>query len=558
VRILQRIYRQLQMSEENKEAKPEVPQKVRIHIGGISADLASSIQDLQKRLEKYGKIVKPLELHQKPILDYHFAYITMNLTNLQYSKLKQAWDGVRFKGSKLTVAKAKDDYLKVWEKDSKRPDSKILERQKRERTAAARLERIAQRDDNPFKLALVQKGRFRKTPRKTDLKNLTLRVYINGRLRIVKCKKTKLWGVDKNRKIKDLTYRFIAGQWRDGNDHVVDRLSSKVVVFGNEGVKVVDAPAAVIDDKEIEEELLEEHSKANKVLEAMFGKYDFDKPAELDDDDDDDKADSEGKNFDYELERAGIEAEDEDDDETMDLHYNVPEKNCVHPSRQSLLEEYNAHSKVVNFDEDAEENVKPAIVADAEMEDADDDDFYKNIQPETFSEEHDEEFIPSFGASKDQPRKDESEKSDNDSRKESGVEIDEEEEEFIPTFGRAEPAVGEQSNVNTTEKLRALLATSESEANANVEATQDVADVEMELPILKKSRDLGLFFSHFDSPFLVAQAQINKLREIKVEEELEYDDWFWKNRGELNREFRRLRRDALRRTKKKAKSVTLI
>jgi nucleolar protein 8 len=518
------------MSEKSKRV-------VRIHVGGLSKELSESIDDLENRFSKIGKVIKSFEIHRKPVSEYIFAFITMELTKSEFGKLKKLWDGVRFKGSKLSIAVAKDDYKTLWEKDSRRQDNHILNRQKRERIALSRSIRIEEKNKNPFKLALVSKGRLRKTPRKTELKNLTIRVNINGKLKIIKCKKDKLWGVDKNRKIKDLTYRFIAGEWRDGNDHVVDRLTNKVIVFGDNITVQNDKGDKNIDD-EVQQELLNEQDRNNQLLANMLGKYNFDKPLELDFDGEENETDC-----DYEIEHVNEkdeeeekEGEKEEEEEITTVYYdNIPEKNCIHPSREDLLRQYNEQSAVITFEDS----------------NADGNDFYQNLKPQNLSEEeisiekdnsdYDNEFIPSFGKSNHEQDIDKND--------------DDDEKEFIPSFGQ-DTSISDKKN--TTEKLRDLLKTSNITATIPIDdISKDTAD-NITLPLLKKTKNVGLFFSHFDSPFLVAQAQINKLREIKVGEEMNYDEWFWSNRGELNREFRRLRRDVLRRNKKKTKNATLI
>lgn len=531
---------------DKKVVSKDAQRSIRIHVGGISKELASSLTDLENRFSKIGSIEKSFEIHEKPVLDYRFAYITMKLDKSGFSKLKKNWEGVRFKGSKLTIAVAKDDYQTLWKNDTKRQDTKILDRQKRELTAFNRKMRIAEANVNPFKLALVTKGRFRKTPRKTDLKNLTVRVNINGKLKIIKCKKSKLWGVDKNKKIKDLTYRFIAGEWRDGNDHVVDRLSDKVIVF-DKGITVEDNDQnnEILAD-EVHQEFLEEQSRTNQLLANMLGKYDFDKPLDLEDDVGEVEA-----GYDYELdynnnsEKEEEEEENDNGSEQVIVNYNnIPEKNCVHPSPEKLVEQYNNQSNVINFDEDKEEG----------------DDFYSNLKSQNqkleeacivennIDDDYDDEFIPTFMQTNSMVTNAQDEEKQQNS--------EDEEEEFIPKFGQA---VANANGGNTTEKLRALLDTSniaDKEKPVNISLNHP-NDIEI-LPSLKKTRDVGLFFSHFDSPFLVAQTQINKLRQVRISEELNYDEWFWNNRGELNREFRRLRRDVLRRNKKKTKTAVLI
>lgn len=560
------------MTEKNSMEKV---QRRRLHIGGLSKELTENITELEQRFSKIGQIVEPIEIHEKPVLEYNFAYVTMELNDSQFKELKKLWNDVRYKGSKLTIGIAKENYLQRWEKDSRRQDPKILSRERRSKVTESRLARIAQRDENPFKLALVTKGRFRATSRTTDLKNLTLRISINGRLKVIKCKKTKLWGMDKNKAIRDLTSRFVAGEWRDGNDHVIDRLARKIVIFDDGKILVKDTTVPTADD--IKEELEEEQHKTNKILEDMLNKYNFEKPVELEDDNKNDN----NSDFDYELENRVAENNFNDDEhensnsEELTLTYNVPEKKCLKPSPESVIQDYKSYGSQISKEEQVEEdddeeffnNLKPIsdYVEQLEGDGEDPVDEHKKHPSESITKtqsmpstaqikesnddevnaenigEIDNEFIPTFGSAK------------------TDGEID---DEFIPTFGSSKSDDATKTPAtNTTEKLRALLsAGSSTSATEKTEEDSNIDDsrVEVVLPNLKKTKNVGLFFSHFDSPFLVAQSQINKLRELKVNEELKYDEWFWSNRGELNREFRRLRRDVLRRNKKKFKSSIFI
>ncbi|CAI8504350.1 unnamed protein product [Pichia kudriavzevii] len=473
---------------------PSTVKIMRLHVGGISKELANSISDLEQRFSKIGKIVKPFEVHEKPVVEYRFAYVTMKLNKKEYSKLKQTWDGVKFKGSKLKISIATIDYRAAWEKDSRRQDNKIKERRIREIGASKRADRISKKQENPFDAALITKGRFRKTPRKGNLKLMTVRVILNGRAKRIKCKISKLWGYDKNKKLTELTHRFIAGEWRDGNDHVVDRFTGKVVVLDEDGIKVYEDKG-----EEIVEEIMDEKMKQNKILEAMLNKYNFEKPVEIDNSED---------------ECAGPEYE-------MDY-----------------FEGYRQLEKVVNFDTGEEEEQATSINSN---------NFLKGGKAETEAEteaeeDHDYEFLPTFGKP--------------DPNVTNLHNDDESEEEFIPSFGT--PQNTNKNTKNTTEKLRDLLDTSKiAQTPKPIDVVEKRKD-EILLPTIKKTMNVGLFFPHFDSAFLVAQSQINKLREIRINEEFGYDEWFWKSRGELNREFRKLRRDALRRNKKKSKATALI
>lgn len=522
--------------------------KFRIFVGGISKDLSGSIDELQKRMEKYGRILSDFEVHSNEVQDKFYAFITLESTAGKIASLQKVLNGVNFKGSKLVIDLAKPDWQERWEKDSRRQDMKITQRKVRQKITDSRLERISQANENPFKLALVSKGRMRESKRK-DLKNMTIRVEIRGRVRIIKCKKTKLWGIAKNRGIKDLTCRFIAGEWRDGAEHVIDRLTKKVLIFDNDGIKVQDYEPA----EAVAEELVEEHGKTNKVLEGLLSKYNFDKPIEFEEDEEP----TAGSDYEF---NKNSDNEDEEE-EVVDIKYEIPEKDCVKPSQETIVREY--------FEEHPELLHQSGLPAPhGESDDEDDDEFYKTLrikysgeeqeeqeeqdesqpnleqeQEQVADDDHDDEFIPSFTSSSNAPvveAAEEEEQADSD-------------DEFIPSFGQAETS----SNANTTEALRSLLNPIDGKPHRTEEIETFSQMEDIPIPEFQHKKSLGLFFSHFESPFLVAQSQINKFANVDINDD-GWDKWFWDNRGELNREFRRRRRDTLKKNRKGQGKVSII
>ncbi|KAH3661531.1 hypothetical protein OGAPHI_006379 [Ogataea philodendri] len=398
----------------------------RIYVGAIAPSLVDNIGDLEKRFEKFGKIEKGFSLHTKEILGYHYGYIMMHIADDQLAKLIRSLNGVNYKGSKLVIQEARPDYRTRWEKDSRRQDTKIKDRQLRDRIAKCRLERIAKKDVNPFELSQVIKGRERKDPRKINPAKITMRTNVKGVLKIVRGRKTKVWGYNKNKHPVDLVWRYIDGEWRDGNDHTVEKVKTDI----NMG--------------ETELEINDEKERTNKMLESWMDSFDFEKPMELDDEEVFEQPDVVGGeiNGDFEIEKS----------------------------------------------EPVEEPAEEPQVSEEEDEDID------------------TEFLPSFLKK--------------------------------PT----EPVEEQTDSKNTTETLRTLLNSTETEQAPVVEEPVPVAAPP------SVSRKFALFFSHSDSPFLSAQTQIASLPTVQLGED--YDKWFWENRGEMNRYFRRRRRDVLRQTKK--------
>lgn len=123
---------------------PDEVKSRRIHIGNISPKLAENGASLQARLEKFGQVTKPLLFHTKPVNDFYFAFVNIDLSDKSFEKLKSALNGILFMGRKLLISLAKSDFKESWEKDSRRPGPSKKDIQKHERIAQARALRIAE------------------------------------------------------------------------------------------------------------------------------------------------------------------------------------------------------------------------------------------------------------------------------------------------------------------------------------------------------------------------------------------------------------------------------
>lgn len=450
----------------------------------------------------------------------------------------------------------------------------------------------------------ILKGRHRVTSRSKDqIRNSTLRILINGELKTYKNYKTKLWGIEKDRTARDMTWKFIEGLngnpgvWRSGDDHIIEKVENKVSKIQSEvqvNDIVIGGPDAVkcgIDSKgveeygnveeqnikeievkdnvrEIDEEFVEDFDKNNKVLASLFSKYDFDKPLSIEEDEkidtNDITFDSKGrrkvKSYDYEIEGGDISDDANESDESFD-----------YSTAQQKVEEYtklhNRPDNLVHFDENDDGNE-----LDFEM-----------IAQSTeaikgkYEEEHKvgEEYVQDAEEARgaEDTVKDE--------------EMEDSEEEFIPTFG------GNKTETNETEALRSLFnkpteqptfSLSIDEEDIDQEKENELNNAEHQAQVLKeielkqredlqkiqeqRKNQFGLFWTHSNSPFLATQSQLNKIgtaedvltlpgeEDGKVEaegegEENTYEKWFWDQRGELSRECKRRRRDVMRAFKKK-------
>ncbi|KAK6869091.1 60S ribosome subunit biogenesis protein NOP8 [Candida tropicalis] len=426
---------------------------------------------------------------------------------------------------------------------------------------------------NQFKLrsgkGMVIRGTLRKSPRSgLALKQQTLRILINGELKTFKCYKTKLWGIEKNKTVRDLTWNYVNGEWRSGDDHVIERCGingTQARNYGND-IHVEDH-----EEKEEQEDVeksaeidgFKETDKNKSILASMFSNFDFDKPVEIDtiNEDDEIEVDSKGrkkaKHYDFEIEGK---ITDDDDDEEEEEEDRSVEKIDIESANQ-IIHNFTKTEKPMKeqyYDEDDEGN-------DIEM-----DEFTEKFTTEAIKDKYDEEHDQQDSS---------------------------EEEEFIPTFGSSEKPV-----VNDTETLRSLFnptTTTATTATTTTETTsgsfklgldeddedldenkqidsikqeelfQKIQKQKQDEIILEKKQKFGLFWCHFDSPFLSTQSQLSKLGNDKIklpgedqdikdkgeedegEEESKYEKWFWSMRGEISRECKRRKRDVLRSLRKK-------
>ncbi|ABN66378.2 putaative nucleolar protein required for 60S ribosome biogenesis [Scheffersomyces stipitis CBS 6054] len=447
-------------------------------------------------------------------------------------------------------------------------------------------------------------GRHRVTKRKNHTFSQTLRILVNGELKTFKCYKTKLWGLEKNKTVKDLTWKYANGVWKSGDDHIVERVR-KVKINDN----YLGGPSAVecgingdgaaayggnsirdVDDNEDmseQEDLTKEAMKNKSVLASLFDKFDFDRPMEVEEDThgidkEDIVVDKKGRRkvirYDYEIE-GGL--EDHDESDNSEDKVDISKADAIITSYTSNIER---PQEEVYYDEDDEGN------------ELDLDGLGKQYSTEAIVEKYNEEHA--FEIVKSDFKEPESGVVEFDDDPEEVVEkpsepADEEssEDEFVPTFGQSSV-----SSTNNTEVLRSLfnpgnteevietgsgfkLALDENDDDIDEDRAMDedqqqalleqIRNKQEEDAVRERSTKFGLFWPHLDSPFLSTQSQISKIGAIgdhiklpgekdevvvatKEGEESPYEKWFWENRGELSRECKRRRRDVLRVFKKKS------
>lgn len=481
----------------------------RLFIGNISNALAQDPEDIKKRISKFGSIKSDFELHHNEVKELSFGFLDVELGDKDYAMLKNTLNGVNYKGSKLVIDIAKENYQKRWEEDHNRPEEHIKAKMiKNSYDFWKKMENI----NKDFKdRQETIPGRHRKSPRK-DIKRMTFRVNFNGDVKVIRCYKTKLWGYEKNKKLRDLVYKFSHNVWKDGNEHIVERFVKSLSLSQNHQTLTIeridentqDRDDQILKDLGDDEEAEEEKERNNKVLAGLLGEFDFDKPMDIKDEEE------EYGHSDYEYE--GTMNRFSDDEKYQNNNYGEIE--------------------YVKEGEFAKQNI-------VSFENEDDDD------EEEKEQEQDQE-----------------------------IDIDENEDEdheFMPNFGQV--AEGDASTkdsavpdgtISNTETLRTLFDANDEGTFKLIEESDDdidqtkktVADdvvisenniASIIAPKIKNRK--GLFFPHFDSPFLVAQTQLNKL-----DGNINFEDWedsFWDKRSEWTKEFKRRKRDIMRQMRKK-------
>lgn len=546
----------------------------RIHIGNISSKIAADTSLLTRRVSKFGTILDDLELHTKPLGDYYFGYLTLRTTEKDLGKLKATLSGSVFMGGRLTISQAKERFESILQKEqlehkksngfdrlgdivSQRRKERIIEANteyptntvfgtlvgsigqigsinslmgylKSAHTFAGISGNVKQsppthtlRGKSSYGALTVPKGstcqqysrlsgkaevilgRHRRTPRPAShfaKREQTLRILINGELKRIRCYKTKLWGMEKNKYVDDMTWRFVNGSWRSGDNHVIENIDrSKIKSISNipsneETAKTIVAGDDNQDneeyDEEEKEEVYEERKRNTDLLSSFISLYDFDKPMDLDDED------KEGGNEYFSGDDVNHDSEAEP----------VTEKD------QSITE-----------DTAMEEEVEPPK------------DDNTDTQPEAVNKQDTLRSLFNPNSEGNQGT--------------------------LATFKLAlsDEEDIEENNDNATDTKVILDSIKSKQETWNATAGT-------------KLNNKGLFWPHLDSHFLFSQTQFGQLglrTEVKLPGEADentnltsnetpYETWFWSMRGEVSRECKRLRRDALRSFRKKNRKAPTI
>lgn len=470
----------------------------RIYVGNVVHDAESCFQELYVRFIKFGDcLTQGFEKHGT------FAYINMNFDNEScYHKLRNSFNNVKFKGNELKVNLAKDDWKVVWEMRNKLDAKENVRKQqaikKKDWEYFKKIENIKMnwRDQRE-----IIPGRVRKTPRsKAQLRNVTFRINVNGSLKIYKCYKTKLWGYERSKDLKDLVSKFTNHQWRNGYDHVVDRLNYR---WTNQEKNAISVSTEKHSDEDLENMSEEEKEKVNDVLSRLLKDFDFNKPLEFDEIEENEEYDSSGH-------------------ELNEEH----QENERKPAIEEVIE--TAH---------AEQIVRPEIEADEPVEV--ENEIVQRAEPTNEIEEAEEEFIPTFGT---------------------GSEVDAFHKEKGDHVGNTDTLRSLFNPVHSSDQAEFKLI---AESDEDIDHERDLQlekpfthkeASQYSVPVShgKKKDKFYLFFPHSNSPFLVGQTQISHVKTARTTDCLDnWEEEFWEHRGAWSKEMKRKRRDALRQLNKK-------
>ncbi|AMD21084.1 HEL197Wp [Eremothecium sinecaudum] len=469
----------------------------RIYVGNIHKNIEKCTEALYERFKQFGKCISPsFECHST------FAYVTMEFESIQdFNKLKSNLHNVKFMSNRLCIDTAKETWKERWERENQ--DTKLESAKEREllnqqweyykRIQNIKMSWVDRRD--------VMLGRMRKTPRdKYKLKKATFRVNVKGQLKVYKCYKDKLWGYERNKLLSDLVFKFVQNYWKDSNNHIVDKLdysrANKFLVRrfapGEQAASKQLANGQEADD--VEDDLALEAQKNTDILSSVLNNFDFAKPLDLE------EADLAGAMFNSQPsnKRANISDYNNDSEIEVEGSNDSKEKDHVHSTKETLFDR-----EPTNNDEEEEE----------------------------------------------------------------------EEEKFMPTFGKPQGSSVKPQNVNDTETLRSVFNPQAdaqttfrllTDADDTIDYDKNTPEEDVIQPTVETGSATvspaslqagrGLFFPHFESPFLAAQSQLSKVQKTSNIEDrfASWEETFWDNRAAWTRQMKLKKRDALWKQKKKS------
>ena len=498
----------------------------RLYVGNLNTIIENEtleilFEDIVKRFSRYGKVLKDKEDLSKSsvYVTKNFGYVTMKFEDIsKYTQLLKSYNNVNYKGNKLIVQEAKSSYKEKLNEEIKQ--NLLFDNNKYKKLAMKKDYEHYKKMKNiklTFKDRLqVLPGRHRVTKRNytksnkdevtgklvkySNKRRQTFRIYLNGALKtFVLSNKKKLWGVQKGRTIRDLTFEFDTNtlSWRNGLGHTIEHLNYNKL-GRNERLE--------LDSRKDTEDLgsmdIEEEEIDNDKLADIFSRIDFDKQVEVGEDGLGDKSEY---GIDYELKHGFYDSDEEEDEE--------PKKEKVKESSEE---------------------------SDGQTE--------SSSESESDSSS-DEEFMPKFGVPKTSntetisntetlrglfQSKNTSEQENKTSSLKLIVDDDDIDHEKDNEIKHMAEKAKEYISKETTTQLQSF------DNNTVVK------------------RDVGLFFPHFNSFFLQPQTSLNKIKTVQIETFEDWDEKFWENRGKWTSEFKNRKRGELKKIRKRQTNSTVL
>lgn len=499
-------------------------ENVRLYIGNISKQLSQNMNALESRIAKYGDLATPIELRCKETFQdvNYFGYVNIKISDTNLKKLLSALHKVKFMNSSLKIEKAKPSFNEIKQRDM---DQILESEQQAEKESALHQAKRATTlfhrtygTENKIRrlrsyLTVIEAG-VRKTPRvklnskkKLNISDITYRVKFpvynshtqryEKKTRIIRPRfKQKLWGYDKNKHRTDLVFKFANGVWKDGNNHIVEVIKSKKKNVNNLVSRGEgEAPPAHEDIVKLSGKSLEkEKRKVKSVLDDFLSGYDFDKPIEFD--------------------------------------YNEDRKEKLESAREKFDYEAESHNFASNFDDEDDEEVD-------EVEEVFNSKDIKQDEDVEMAEPGSSEALKSLFNPEGQQA--------------TATAITENAEGGDNEGGFAFHL--QDSDLEEEDNLLDDVPVIPSEPAATTSSTTASADRATTPVIIQEER--ALFFPHFDSPFLVAQTQLNRLLSYSSKNNDNYEliaSWpkvFGEQRVELMKSFKRRKRDVIRQNSKR-------
>ncbi|KAK9457620.1 hypothetical protein V1511DRAFT_494135 [Dipodascopsis uninucleata] len=213
-------------------AEEESTRSKRLYIGPLSKGVVESPKDLVERIQNFGKPTSALSIHKKEVLDTFFGFITVELTDKQYLALRRALNGVKYKGSVIRVEEARHRSFEermAEERQSREnePPESAPTRPQRVQDLATSLTHVRTIHYADGKLI---KGRLRMSNRAMSRQNSpTFRIKFNGKIRIYRCKRSKLWGIERTTDPQSQVWKFVCegqsdGKWINGRGDVLEEV----------------------------------------------------------------------------------------------------------------------------------------------------------------------------------------------------------------------------------------------------------------------------------------------------------------------------------------------